>query len=160
MMTLNLGGYHYSDREKEDAFRLWVELGRSFRLVAERLQIPDRTLRDWAKHENWEQKRSDLTLSVLPGMLAESAIALRMAGHSVAVRFQQIANDALDGTPPSMSEVKALSMILFHSGVSLTKGFDPQTGLVAKPASLSDAGKEKLLELLGLPSPTPPLPEP
>ncbi len=91
------GGFSYTDREKEDAFRMWVELGRSFRLVAERTTISNATLREWAKQDTWESKRQDLTLAVLPGMLAESAVALRMAGHSVAVRFQQIAQDAVDG---------------------------------------------------------------
>lgn len=157
----NNGGYHYSDQQKEDAFRTWVELGRSFRLVAERVQIPQRTLRDWANFEDWEGKRSDLTLAVLPGMLAESAVALRMAGHSVAVRFQQIAQEALDGITPNEKEVKALSLIILHSGVSLTKGFDPSTGMIAKPTPLADASRLKLLELLGLPAPSPvPEPEP
>jgi hypothetical protein len=156
----NTGGYHYNQAIKEEAFRMWVELGRSFRLVAARLDVPERTMRDWAKSEDWEQKRSDLTLAVLPGMLAESAVALRMAGHSVAVRFQQIASDAVDGVKPDFQEVRSLDMILKHSGASLSRGIDPDSGLVAKPSPLSDAGMAKLLELLGLPSPTPALPDP
>ncbi len=155
---VNQAGYHYSDDQKETAFRMWVELGRSYRLVAQRLNIRDNTLREWAKKEDWEQKRQDLTLSVLPGMLAESAVALRMAGHAVAVRFQQIAADSLEGKLADIAEVKALSLIMLHSGVSLSRGIDPSTGAV-KPSPLSDSSRDKLLELLGLPSPTPSLPD-
>jgi hypothetical protein len=155
MQTIDRAGFRWGDEARADCFRAWVEYGRSFRIVSERSGVPELTLKAWARDEDWETRRRDQAAAFLPGMLVESAAALRMAGHSAAVRLQQIAADAVNGIKPTYTEVRSLELILRHSGASLASGVDPASGRVLAAPSLSDAGRAKLYALLGLPAPEP-----
>lgn len=104
---------------KDEAFRLWVELGRSFRLVADRTKVEDRTLRNWAVADQWEQKRADLANVMAPGMFLETSFSLKLAAHNAGKRLQQIAYDAAEhGTKPDRGEVDALTRIVDRGGHS------------------------------------------
>lgn len=142
---------------KEDAFRLWVQYGRSVRLVSRQMNIEERTLFRWRNEERWEERRKDEAAAFLPGMFTESAIAARMAAHSASVRLQQIMYEAeAFGTKPDIKEVQALTLAMDRGGFSPTgtKGA-PQvktesTALERLPeiAALSDDELERLEQSL------------
>lgn len=103
---------------KDEVFRLWLELGRSWVKVAERTGIAVRTLHDWAETGKWEQRRLESAASLMPGLFVETVFSLRLAAHNAGVRLQQIAFDALNGIQPNEKEVKSLLGIVDRGGHS------------------------------------------
>lgn len=121
IVPLTRQGADTPDDVKEDAFRLWIELGRSWRLVSRQTGIPERTLYTWGREGQWQERRQQEAQAFLPGAFAESAIALRLAAHNAAVRLQQIAYEAKElGIKPDRNEVQALSLIVDRGGFSPT----------------------------------------
>jgi hypothetical protein len=96
---------------KDEAFALWVRLGRSWRLVSQRLDIPEATLYRWRDSDNWEERRALAADAIMPGALEEAAFASRLAFQNATTRLQQIAADALDGIKPDKDEVMSLKAI-------------------------------------------------
>lgn len=106
---------------QNEAFRLWIENGRSARIVASAIGCDKRTIERWAKSEQWEQRRIEQAQSFLPGAKAETAFALKLAAHNAAIRLQQISFDAFErGTAPNLKEVQALTLIIDRGGYSPT----------------------------------------
>ena len=104
---------------KDEAFRLWVELGRSFAAVSRRTGINDATLGNWARTENWEQRRADSAAAFLPGKKVETAINLRLAAHSASVRLVEIGLDAVErGIKPDPKEVDSCVKMAAAGGYS------------------------------------------
>lgn len=104
---------------KDEAFRLWIGMARSWKRVSEQTGIAESTLRLWGQRENWEDRRKDAAAAFLPGVLTESALSLRMAAYYASVRLQQIMHDAAElGIPPDDREVKALGVAIDRGGFS------------------------------------------
>ena len=104
---------------KEDAFRIWIELGRSWKRTSERTGIAVSTLHHWANVGDWQERRQREASAFLPGMMVETVLALRMAAHRAALRLQQLAYQAEEeGTPLNVKEVQALSLIIDRGGLS------------------------------------------
>ena len=104
---------------KDEAFALWVNMGRSTRIVAERLGCDPRTIQRWIAEDNWQDRRRQQAAAFLPGMQPETAVALRIAAHNCGIRLQQIAYDAAEhGIKPDLKEVTALTAIVDRGGYS------------------------------------------
>jgi uncharacterized protein YjcR len=119
LVALTRQGAPTPQETKDEAFRLWIALARSWTRVSEQTGIPVRTLHSWGESEQWEQRRIDAAASFLPGMGTETAIALRMSSHYASIRLQQIMYDAAEnGTKPDTKEVQALSLAIDRGGHS------------------------------------------
>ena len=136
-----------TDQEtKDDAFRLWVELGRSWAATSRHTGIHESTLRNWGNVEGWEQRRADLASSFMPGRKIETAISLRLAAHNAAVRLQQLSYDALEnGTKLDHKEVDALTKIVAAGGYSSVGSRDPLGAIDHNPKSTKDRTKFRQL---------------
>src|SRR4030095_4892437 len=92
-----------SPEVKAEAFRLWIECGRSWRQVSRLTDISESTLHHWANSDNWQARRLEAASSFLPGASAETAFALKLAAHNASLRLQQIAFEANEyGTEPNL----------------------------------------------------------
>lgn len=129
IVALTQQGRPTDQATKDEAFRLWIELGRSWTAVSNRCGIPVRTLHYWGESEQWEQRRLDLARSFMPGKKVETAVALRLAAYSAAVKLQQLANDSLElGTKLDHREIDALTKIAYAGGYSPTGNRNPVDG--------------------------------
>lgn len=124
----------------QEAFRLWIENGRSTRVVAQTLGCDQRTVQRWAKDNQWEIRRIEQAQSFLPGARAETAFALKLAAHNAAIRLQQIAFDAAEtGQAPNVKEVQALALIVDRGGYSPTGNKSPLDGSEIGSSDVIDA---------------------
>lgn len=104
---------------KEQAFRLWIENGRSYRRVSEQLGCDERTIYRWADADNWQQRRLEQAQSFLPGANAETGFALKLAAYNASIRLQQLAFDANEnGTDLDLKQIQALTLIVDRGGFS------------------------------------------
>lgn len=130
VVALTQQGRPTDQETKDECFRLWVELGRSWKAVSDRTGIAVRTLHYWGEAGDWERRRSDLAAAFLPGKKTETAIALRLSAHNAAIRLQQLSNDALElGTPIDYRQVDALTKIIAAGGYSSVGNRNPLEGL-------------------------------
>ncbi len=119
VIALTQQGRPTPEETKDEAFRLWIAYGRSWKRVNEQTGIAVSTLHSWADNDNWEQRRHDQAAAFLPGMATETAIALRMGSHYASVRLQQIMYEAAEhGVKPDTKEVQALSLAIDRGGHS------------------------------------------
>lgn len=129
IVALTRKGAPTDQETKDEAFRLWIELGRSWVAVSRRCGIPESTLRNWGVTESWEQRRSDQARAFMPGKKVETAVALRLAAYSASIRLQQLSNDSLElGTKLDPKEVDALTKIVAAGGYSSIGSRSPLDG--------------------------------
>src|SRR4030095_8847225 len=95
VVALTQQGRPTDQQTKDEAFRLWIEQGRSWTAVSRHTGIAVRTLHYWGEADNWEQRRATESAAFMPGKKVETAVALRLAAHNSAVKLQQISHDYL-----------------------------------------------------------------
>jgi len=119
IVALTQQGRATDQETKDDAFRLWIENGRSWKRVNDLTGIPLRTLHDWGTADNWQQRRLEQAQSFLPGANAETGFALKLAAYNASIRLQQLAFDANEnGTDLDLKQIQALTLIVDRGGFS------------------------------------------
>lgn len=73
--------------EKEDAFVTWVNNGRSTRLTAESVGIPQRTVQDWVTRYGWRDRYAKVIDGILADKLTEVRLTFANAMHTAASRL-------------------------------------------------------------------------
>lgn len=97
---------------KDEAFRLWIEYGRSWKRTSEATGIGESTLHLWAERENWQEKRAAFASVAAQGYLTETAFSRQAAAHYATIRLQQLAYDeAVNGIKADLNTVKAMTLI-------------------------------------------------
>jgi len=126
VISLTVRGVHTDPAVKEEAFRLWIEYGRSVRRVSERMGLEERTIYRWKAADKWEERRQQEAAAFIPGASVEGAIALRLAAYNAARRLQQLTYDNLEnGTPLDDREVKSLVAIASIGGYAPNANRNP-----------------------------------
>lgn len=149
--SLTINGKRTDQAVIDEALRLWIESGRSVRYVANRMDIPERTLHNWRVQHDWETKRLALASTIQPGLRAETAFGLQLAAHNAMKRLQQIALDALEGIEPNDKEVKSLTAIVDRGGHHPTALRPPDTPALTattKPTNTTDLSTASPDELM------------
>ena len=111
----------YSRAQKAEALAL-VEMGETAKRAAERLNIPERTVSDWAL-----QVRQVAVEQEYPKLMAEH--------YRLARRYQACQHDALDTIEEEGTAGKYLSQLIVGGGVStdkVLKDREPKYGLSLK----------------------------
>lgn len=129
IVALTQQGRATDQETKDECFRLWIELGRSWVAVSRRTEIPESTLRNWGTVENWENRRLELAHSFLPGAKAETSFALRLTAHNASLVMQRMVFEAKEyGVALDEKQMKALAIAIDRGGYSPVGSRSPVDG--------------------------------
>jgi hypothetical protein len=101
------------------AYQLWAfECGRNCRAVADTLGIGAHNVERWAAKEGWAERAERDLRAIMPELVAQSAVNLRLAAYHSSRRLLAIAVAASEGMAPDAKEVDALVKITDRGGFS------------------------------------------
>jgi hypothetical protein len=127
-----------STAEKELAYQLWVyECGRNAGAVARRLNVSVERVANWAKRDDWSTRADDELARVMPAIVQQTAVNLRLAAYTASRRLNAILSD--EAKPIPHREVDALVKAAAIGGFSAV-GKSPLPPL---PATLPDRGGQE-----------------
>jgi hypothetical protein len=136
-------GHKTPDIVRDEAFRLWLNYGRSWTAVARLIDCDESTLRRWGKADNWEARRLTELANALPGMRQEADVSREIASYEASIRLQQIAHDAAhNGIPPSVKEVDALTRIVDRRPMSPSIASTDHHAHSDRPHTPSESGAD------------------
>lgn len=147
------GAGRWSEETRARCFRDWIRYGRGWAAVSAASGVPVDTLEYWAKVDRWEERRRDEADAFMPGLGAETAANLRLAGHAASALILQRVQASVDGGPSlDPREMRALGLVIQHAGASLAR-VDPDSGALNRwnLPKLDGPSLDLARRLLGLP---------
>lgn len=115
-------GNRYPDSIKELGYQLWAfKCGRDSKqvaadlLLAEDVQVHERTIRDWSHRYQWAERASSDLAAIAPDMLRTSVSELIAGSHEASHYLRRVANGAEE--KPDKVRVAAAIAILDRVGI-------------------------------------------
>jgi len=135
-----------STADKELGYQLWVyECGRNAGAVARRLNVSVERVANWAKRDEWATRADDELARVMPAIVAQTAVNLRLAAYTASRRLNAILSD--EAKPIPHREVDALIKAAAIGGFSAV-GKSPLPPLPAPLPDRNDQGDEELRRII------------